>query len=154
MRSTTSSATGIDTPARRGSSRQITSIPTACCGSSSPTSALDAPAMAMTQRLRIVLLGYIVRCPLGGMAWHYLQYLMGLADLGHEVLYLEDSDDYVSCYDPSRHVTDTDPAYGLDFATDAFERLGFAERWAFYDAHRDRWHGPRGGDATRFCKEA
>ena len=30
-------------------------------------------------RLRIIVLGYIVRGPMGGMAWHHLQYVMGLA---------------------------------------------------------------------------
>ena len=45
-------------------------------------------------RLRIVLLGYVVRGPVGGMAWHHLNYIRGLADLGHEVLFMEDSDDF------------------------------------------------------------
>ena len=65
---------------------------------------------------RIVVLAYIVRCPLGGMVWHYLQYAMGLRRLGHDVLIVEDSEDYPCCYDPTRHVTDTDPTYGLRFA--------------------------------------
>jgi len=51
-------------------------------------------------RLRIVVLGYVVRGPLGGMVWSNLQYLMGLARLGHDVYFVEDSDDYPSCYDP------------------------------------------------------
>ena len=52
-------------------------------------------------RLRVVVLGYIVRGPLGGLAWHHLQYVLGLARLGHEVLFLEDSDDYPSFADAS-----------------------------------------------------
>ena len=62
--------------------------------------------------LRIITLGYIVRGPVGGLAWHHLQYVMGLARLGHDVYFVEDSDDYPSCYDPSRQVTDTDPPTG------------------------------------------
>jgi hypothetical protein len=93
-------------------------------------------------RLCIVALGYVVRWPLGGMVWSNLHFLMGLRDLGHDVYYLEDSDDYASCYDPSRHVTDTDPRYGLAFAARVFERLGFVDRWAFHDAHTSTWHGP------------
>jgi hypothetical protein len=104
--------------------------------------------------LRILVLGYIVRCPLGGMAWHYLQYVLGLADLGHDVYYLEDSDGYPSCYDPSRHLMDVDPTYGLRFTHGVFRRVGLGERWAYYDAHRDRWLGPRGGDAIRLCSQA
>ncbi len=52
-------------------------------------------------RARIIILGYIVRGPLGGLAWHHLQYVLGLSGLGHDVYFIEDSDDYPSCYDPS-----------------------------------------------------
>lgn len=93
-------------------------------------------------RLRIILLGYVVRCPLGGMAWCSLHYLMGLADLGHEVYFIEDSDDFPSCYDPGRNVVDADPSYGLRFAERAFQRTGFGDHWAYYDAHTSRWLGP------------
>jgi hypothetical protein len=94
-------------------------------------------------RLRIVVLGYIVRGPLGGLAWHHLQYVMGLAHHGHDVYFAEDSGDSPwCCYDPSRHVTDADPAYGLDFARRVFARVGLAARWAYYDAHTSRWRGP------------
>lgn len=93
-------------------------------------------------RLRIVVLGYVVRWPLGGMVWSNLHFLMGLRDLGHEVYYLEDSDDYASCYDPERSLTDANPAYGLSFAAKVLGRLGFAEHWAFHDAHTSTWHGP------------
>jgi hypothetical protein len=98
-----------------------------------------------SQSLRIVVLGYVVRGPLGGMIWSNLQFLMGLASLGHDVWFVEDSDDYPSCYDPTRQVTDTDPTYGLDFAHAMFRHIGFAERWSYYDAHGSRWHGPAAG---------
>ena len=93
-------------------------------------------------KLRIVVLGYIVRGPLGGMAWHHLQYALGLAQLGHDVYFVEDSDDYPACYDPSRHVTDTDPTYGLRFAANTFARVGLGDHWAYFDAHASRWYGP------------
>src|ERR671916_3405928 len=92
--------------------------------------------------LRIIVLGYVVRGPLGGLAWHHLQYVLGLRALGHDVYFVEDSDDYPSCYDPTRGVVDADPSYGLSFAAHAFERLGLAERWCYYDAHAARWTGP------------
>src|SRR5213080_1060084 len=96
-----------------------------------------------TSRLRIIVLGYVVRGPVGGMVWSNLQFLMGLARLGHDVYFVEDSGDSPwCCYDPVRHVTDADPSYGLQFASHAFERIGFGERWAYYDAHTSRWHGP------------
>jgi hypothetical protein len=47
--------------------------------------------------MNIIVLGYIVRGPLGGLAWHHLQYVIGLSKLGHDVYFFEDSDDYPSC---------------------------------------------------------
>jgi hypothetical protein len=105
-------------------------------------------------RLRIIVLGYIVRGPLGGMAWHHLQYVLGLARLGHQVLFLEDSDEYPSCYDPSTHQIGTDPGYGLRFAEHAFNRLGLNDCWSYYDAHRKHWMGPAAGRAESWCQEA
>lgn len=104
--------------------------------------------------MRIVVLGYIVRGPVGGLAWHHLQYVMGLRDLGHDVYFLEDSDDYPSCYDPSRGVTTADPSYGLRFTAETFARVGLSERWAYYDAHSDVWLGPAGPRALEVCATA
>lgn len=105
-------------------------------------------------RLRIIVLGYIVRGPLGGMAWSDLHYLMGLAHLGHDVYFVEDSDDYPSCYDPIRGITDTDPTYGLEFATRIFERVGLGDRWAYHDAHTSRWFGPCANHILDVCASA
>jgi len=108
----------------------------------------------MTRRLRIAVLGYIVRGPLGGLAWHHLQYVLGLVRLGHEVCFLEDSDDYPACYDPAKNVTAVDPSYGIRFAKEVFRRIGLAERWAYHDAHTGTWLGPFAGRAHRFCESA
>src|SRR5262245_29757198 len=95
-----------------------------------------------TSRLRIIVLGYLIRGPLGGIAWHHLQYVLGLARLGHDVFFVEDSDDSPSCYDPVRNAMGVDPTYGLAFAARAFKRLGLKDRWTYYDAHLDSWCGP------------
>src|SRR5689334_7297370 len=104
--------------------------------------------------MRIIVLGYMVRSPLGGLAWHHLQYVLGLTRLGHDVTFVEDSDDVPwSCYDPVRGVTDEDPTYGLRFAARIMRQLGL-DRWAYHDAHRAEWHGPSGRDVGRLCAEA
>ncbi len=92
--------------------------------------------------LRIVVLGYVVRGPLGGMVWSNLQFLRGLRRLGHEAYFLEHGDNYASCYDPSRNVLDTDPSYGLRFAAAAFDRIDLDGRWAYFDTRIDQWVGP------------
>lgn len=103
---------------------------------------MSGAARTEASRLRVVVLGYIVRCPLGGMFWHYAQYALGLRALGHDVWLFEDSEDYPCCYDPARHETGSDPAFGLEFLARSLAPLGMSERWAYFDAHRNRWHGP------------
>lgn len=116
--------------------------------------------MTPNSRLQIIVLGYLVRGPLGGLAWTVLQYVAGLARLGHDVYFVEDSD-FVesddpcpSCYNPVTDSTDADPTYGLEFARAAFERLNLADRWAYYDAHTAQWFGPCAGRVPAVCKGA
>jgi hypothetical protein len=104
--------------------------------------------------LRILVLGYLVRGPMGGMAWHHLHYVLGLARLGHDVWFLEDSDDYESCYNPRTHLMTADPTLGLQFAGEALGRLGFGDRFAYWDAHAGGWLGPAAGRAMGLCASA
>lgn len=104
--------------------------------------------------MRVVVAGYIVRGPLGGMAWHHLQYVLGLARLGHDVAFVEDSDDYPACYDPECEEMTEDPSYGLRFARAAFARLGLGDRWAYHDAHVGHWRGPLAEEAESWCRNA
>jgi hypothetical protein len=108
----------------------------------------------VSNHLRIIVLGYLVRGPFGGMAWHHLNYVGGLAALGHDVMFVEDSDDYESCYDPDRGAMGTDPSYGLRFAADALGGLGLGDRWAYFDAHTGRWLGPGSGRVLDYCSSA
>lgn len=107
-----------------------------------------------SEQRRILVLGYLVRGPLGGLAWHHLQYVLGLARMGHDVYFLEDSDDYESCYDPVQDQMTRDPGYGLRFADRCFQRLELAGRWAYHDAATGSWHGPLGERVVRLCESA
>ena len=113
-----------------------------------------ADARSATSRLRIVVLGYIVRGPLGGLAWHHAQYVLGLAQLGHDVMFVEDSDDYPACYDPQTDSMTVDPTYGLKFIRNLFDKLGLEEHWAYHDAHKAAWHGAMSERVLEFCRTA
>jgi hypothetical protein len=101
-------------------------------------------------KLRIIVLGYIVRGPLGGLAWHHLQYVLGLKKLGHDVIFLEDSDDYATCYNPLTNEINTDPSYGLRFIDKAFKKLNLNNIWAYYDVHTDEWFGKTKAEMFEF----
>ena len=106
-------------------------------------------------RLRIVVLGYLVRGPVGGMAWVSLHYLLGLRRLGHDVTFIEDSTDSPwCCYDPERSVTDADPSFGIRYATAVFSRSGLGEDWAYWDGHTARWLGSSAPTAAEKCHQA
>jgi hypothetical protein len=111
-------------------------------------------ARSPANKLKIVVLGYIVRGPVGGMAWHHLQYVLGLKNLGHDVLFLEYADDWPSCYDPMTNQVGTDPSYGLQFATSAFAKVNLGSVWAYYDTYREYWYGPASERVDSFCNEA
>ena len=88
---------------------------------------------------RIIVLGYVIRMPLGGLIWHYLQFAMGLARLGHDVYYLEDScffeqDERAWYYDPVSLCMGRYPTNGLKLAKEIFETTGLGGRWALFDA--------------------
>ena len=104
--------------------------------------------------MRIIVLGYIIRGPLGGLAWHHLQYVLGLSRLGHDVYFFEDSDDYPSCYNPMTNSMQVDPSYGLGFGSLAFNAIGLSEKWTYYDAHTQSWSGPAADRAIEICTTA
>src|ERR1700752_4468021 len=105
-------------------------------------------------KLRVAVLGYIVRGPIGGMAWHHLHYVLGLLRLGHDVYFVEDSDDYASCYDPDTGTFTTDPTYRPHSPRRPFEPIGMGERWAYHDAHTRTWLGPCAGRILQLCAGA
>ncbi len=104
--------------------------------------------------MRIVVLGYIIRGPLGGMCWHHFQYVLGLKKLGHEVLFIEDSDDYPACYNPITLEMSKDPHYGFEFIKKLFSRFNVNENWAYFDAHTNTWFGLSKQKVLAFCKQA
>ena len=106
------------------------------------------------ERLRIIVSAWLVREPLAGMAWDHLQFVVGLAELGHDVYYLEDSGDSPSCMHPWSGVTDTDPTEGLRFTQEAFATMGIGDRWAYHDAHTQRWFGPCADRILSLCRTA
>ena len=82
-------------------------------------------------RLRIVVSGLAGLHPLGGVAWDYLQYVIGLHRLGHDVHYFEDTQCWP--YDPVRQMPVDTPDYSARFIGDFFRRFApaLADRWAY-----------------------
>jgi hypothetical protein len=95
--------------------------------------------------LRIIVTGLIAQHPLlGGITWHYLQYMLGLARLGHDVYYFEDSGEFPYNLDGGASGTDwiarncTD---NVGYLAKIMARFGFENRWAYSFPLKSEWFG-------------
>src|SRR5262245_46150631 len=91
--------------------------------------------------MKIVVGGYIVAYPLGGMTWHHLNYLLGLEDLGHEVFFLEDSGSYAVPYNPGKQVCEADSTFGRAYLERTFREFGLKAKWCYYSEFEDKYFG-------------
>ena len=89
-------------------------------------------------QLRIIVTGLIGQYPLGGMAWHYVQYVLGLARLGHEVYYFEDTG---QPYNPMEGGVSKTCGFNVQYLSDVMSRFGLAERWAYRFPWGPTWYG-------------
>jgi hypothetical protein len=80
-------------------------------------------------RKRIVVMGFMGGCPIAGVIWQHLHYIVGLQRLGHEVYYVEDSARYV--YNPVTYAEDMDYAYAAQTLDRLARQFGFEGRWSF-----------------------
>ncbi|GJL55960.1 MAG: hypothetical protein NPIRA02_30920 [Nitrospirales bacterium] len=84
----------------------------------------------MTQQLRIIVAGLAGLYPIGGVAWDYLQYVIGLSRLGHDIYYYEDS----CCwpYHPIKKTRVPESTYSVEFLSRFLQQ---------YAPHLEaRWH--------------
>ena len=103
--------------------------------------------------LNIIVLGFIIRRPLGGQIWHYLQYILGLKQLGHNVYYLEDSGDHPDYFDSNNNYLSTDYSFGIDYIKDIFQRFNIDDKWALFDSNTDKWIGPVSNKISKIISE-
>lgn len=95
----------------------------------------------MAKPLVIVVGGYIVGFPVGGMTWHHLNYLIGLHELGHEVYFLEDSGSFSLPYNPITWTSEADSQYGRTYLERTFDEVGLPKRYCYYSEFEDQHYG-------------
>ncbi|HOV86953.1 MAG TPA: glycosyltransferase [Syntrophobacteraceae bacterium] len=104
--------------------------------------------------LKIVVAGFAIGFPMGGQLWMMMHYVLGLKQLGHEVLFLEDTSDWSYAYDPVRRSYDVDSSYGRRVLEDFFRRNGLEGQWVYNSALENRIYGRTRQELDRFCSEA
>lgn len=76
-----------------------------------------------------IVVGYLVRYPVGGMTWVFRNWLRGLADLGFEAVFMEAAGPQPACYDVDAGRMTDDPSYGARYAGDVLA----GHRWWYAD---------------------
>jgi len=89
--------------------------------------------MSAPKRL-LVVLGMMGRCPFGGQTWLYINWLRGLARLGHDVYYVED--DATWPYDPRTDTIADDPTYAAGYLDKVLRGIGLEGKWAYRALYR------------------
>ncbi len=86
-------------------------------------------------RLRIIVTGLVGLYPVGGVAWDYLQYVVGLARLGHEVCYHEDTWSWP--YHPVQKTNTPEGDYSANYILNFFQTYApeLDHRWHYLHLH-------------------
>ena len=106
----------------------------------------------MKSSLRVIVTGLIAQYPMGGVAWDYLQYVLGLTRLGHDVYYLEDSGQWP--YNPLELGLSNDCTYNVNYLAKVMGRFGLGNKWAYRFPLRFRWFGLDDDERMRVVRSA
>ena len=93
----------------------------------------------MSSKLRIIVSGLAGLQPVGGMAWHYLQYVIGLSHLGHDVYYHEDT--WTWPFDPEKNRNSECGDYSAKFIAEYFEKYApeLHDHWHYLHLHEKNY---------------
>ena len=88
---------------------------------------------------RIVVTGLIGQYPIGGNAWAYFQWVLGLARLGHDVYYFEDTGQWP--YNPLEGGVSGGCDYNVQYIDTIMAAHGMGDRWAYRFPWGPQWFG-------------
>jgi hypothetical protein len=93
----------------------------------------------MISKLLVIVTGLMAQYPLGGVTWDYLQYILGLKRLGHDVYYIEDTGQWP--YNPVYGGTADSCSYNVQYLANLMNRFGLADKWAYCFPWQSQWFG-------------
>jgi len=82
----------------------------------------------MTKK-RIMVMGFMGSCPIAGVIWQHIHYIVGLQKLGHDVFYIEDSARLP--YNPETFEVNNEFDYAAKILTQLATEFCFQGRWSF-----------------------
>jgi hypothetical protein len=81
------------------------------------------------KRKKLVVMGFMGSCPIAGVIWQHIHYVVGLQRLGHEVYYIEDSARLP--YNPETFEVNNEFDYAAKILSHLAAEFGFKRRWGF-----------------------
>jgi hypothetical protein len=81
------------------------------------------------KRKRIVVMGFMGSCPIAGVIWQHIHYIVGLQQLGHAVYYVEDSARLP--YNPETFEVNNEFNYAAQLLGRLGQEFAFKDRWGF-----------------------
>jgi hypothetical protein len=81
------------------------------------------------KKKKIVVMGFMGGCPIAGVIWQHVHYVVGLQRLGHEVYYIEDSARLP--YNAETWDTNNDFTYAANLLQRLSREFQFENRWGF-----------------------
>lgn len=81
------------------------------------------------KRKKIVVMGFTAGCPIAGVIWQHVHYIVGFQRLGHEVYYIEDSARLP--YNPVTWEVSEDYSYAAEVLAKLASQFGFEGRWGY-----------------------
>lgn len=95
--------------------------------------------------MRIIVTGLIAQhYTLAGVSWDYIQYCIGLKQLGYDVYYFEDSGEWPYNLDGGKNGDDwvaKDCHKNITWLKKLFDRYGLNDRWAYFFPLTGEWFG-------------
>ncbi len=95
--------------------------------------------------MRIIVTGLIAQhFTLAGVSWDYIQYCIGLKQLGYDVYYFEDSGEWPYNLDGGKDGNDwveRDCVKNITYLKQVLDRYGLGDRWAYFFPLTSQWFG-------------
>ena len=104
------------------------------------------------KKLRIIVGGFIGLYPTGGVTWDYIQYVLGLQLLGHDVYYIEDTNQYPRFQTAGKAWDDASDS--ISYLRQTMDKFGLQHRWAYRDIAGGQCFGLSLSQLSKICKTA
>jgi hypothetical protein len=112
----------------------------------------------MDSSLCIIVTGLIAQHPLlGGVTWDYVNFLVGLKRLGHDVYYVEDSGEWPYNFDGGPSGNDWvahDPMPTVNYLAEVMNEFGLSSKWAYHFPIKCKWFGLSEQKRTELIRSA